>query len=470
MQITFKDREQELEQLGALLKRTACQLIVVFGRRRIGKTALLTRWTDQQSNTPTLYWVAHRTTSEVLLRSFSRAYTATHNPGGVEMHFSDWEAALEGLFASSQDRQVIAVIDEFPYLVQSVPALPSLLQKIWDRHQHTSRLVLVLCGSHYHMMQDELFSPKRPLYGRATATLLVEEIAPDKLHLFLPRYSQEQVVETFAVVGGVPKYLEMWDDRVPVLKNVQELILSPVTLFRHEAIFLIQDELTEPRTFLAILEALGAGFKTPKEIASLTGIAMGHVGKYLRTLLDLRIVRRIISGDVVNFENTRLTRYEIRDPFMRFYFQFIHRNPDLIEQNRVDRLMEIIKRNFASFVGTTGYEELARRQIVVLGDRDELPFQPEHVGRAWNRSVEIDVVAVDHAARCVLLGECKWTRSKVGPELLSDLRTRGEKLRRLNGYHKHYALFSKAGFTAPLLREADATAVMLFDGATLERR
>jgi len=162
---------------------------------------------------------------------------------------------------------LIVAIDEFPYLLESVPEFSSILQMVWDQHARSSHLILLLCGSHYHMMFKEFVSGKGPLYGRSTADLLLQEIAPASIGLFLPRYSPEQIVETYSVIGGVPKYLEMWDDRKPVFKNIEDSILSPVTIFRQEAIFLIQDEIPEPRTYLAILEAIGRGIKSPSAIS-----------------------------------------------------------------------------------------------------------------------------------------------------------------------------------------------------------
>jgi AAA+ ATPase superfamily predicted ATPase len=319
------------------------------------------------------------------------------------------------------------------------------------------------------MMHHQFLSPRQPLYGRATAVIRVEEIGPGDLVEFLPRYSAQQLVETYSVIGGVPKYLELWDDGAPVLQNVERLILSPASLFRHEALMLIQDEIAEPRSYLAILECLGAGLKSPAELAREAGIAINHIGKYLRTLVDLRLVRRVLSEDVPDRQRTRTSRYEIRDPFLRFYFQFVYRYPELVEQDRTERLAEIIRSGFDSYVGRTGYEELARRVVAEAADRQELPFAPLYVGRAWDRQAEIDLVAISRKERAVLLGECKWHGTKMGPEDLADLRARAEKLKRIQGFKKHYALFSRSGFTKPLERQALQESILLFDGPGFQR-
>ena len=463
----FVDRQTELEHLDAILHKPGPQFIVVYGRRRIGKTALLMHWMER-TDASHAYWVAHRTSPDVLLRGFSEAVARLMNvEAGIV--FSDWSAAFKQIFALAREQRLILTLDEFPYLLGSVPAIPSLLQTLWDRESPDTQLVLVLCGSHYHMMQDQLLSPRQPLYGRATATIHLEEIGPHDLAEFLPRYSAQQIVETYSVIGGVPKYLELWDDGAPVMRNVRDLILSPASMFRHEAFMLIHDELTEPRTYLAILECLGAGLKAPVDLAAETGIAINHMGKYLHTLVALRLVRRVVSADVHDRRHTRVSRYEIRDPFLRFHFEFVYRHPELVEQERTGRLLEIIRSAFSSYVGRTGYEELARRAIASAGDRGELPFDPVHIGRAWSRHVEIAVVAIGRKESAVLLGECKWRSTKMSPQALTDLKERAEKLRRLQGFKKHYALFSRAGFTKQLERQALDGDVLLYEGPELKR-
>ena len=317
-------------------------------------------------------------------------------------------------------------------------------------------------------MHEQFASQQKPLYGRVTESLVMDEIAPEDLSLFLGRYSPEQVVETYSVIGGIPGYLELWDDRQPVFRNIDERILSGRTFFSQEATLLIQDEIAEPRTYMAILEAMGANRCTPVELARKTGIAINHMGKYLRTLLDLRFVRRILSEDVKHRTQTRMSRYEIRDPFLRFHFQYLYPHADLVEQKRLSRLSEIVRVNFDSYVGHTAYEELARREIARLGDEAELPFAPDYVGRAWTRHVELDVVAVGWKQRCVLAGECKWQTGRVTDAELNSLIARAEKFPNFAGFKKSYALFSKSGFSASLRRRALNENILLFSGGKLE--
>ena len=460
----FLNRSREIRNLDAVVEREPAQFLVIFGRRRIGKTSLLKHWAFEASSAPAVYWVAHRSTPGILLKSFSEAVGKAL---GLEADFTynSWEAALTHVFQAAREKRILLVLDEFTYLLDSVPGISTLIQKVWDEEKDASKVLFVVCGSHYHMMHTAFLSPKQPLYGRSTASMLLEEIPPSEIGQFLPRYSPAQVVETYAVIGGVPQYLEMWDDRRPVLRNIEELILSPVSLFRHEALYLVQDEIAEPRTYLGILMALGAGLKTPVKLAEETGLQINHMGKYLSTLVDLRFVRRVLSEDVENRKNTRISRYEIRDPFLRFYFEFIYRHPEWIEQERPAKFMELIRGQFEAYVGRTGYEELARRHVVSLGDQGQLPFSPEYVGRAFNRKAEIDIVGIDWGSRSVLLGECKWRKSKTGTEELDSLSARARKLDRLDSFQKHYILFSKSGFTQKMQERAQEENVVLVEGA-----
>lgn len=465
----FINRERELALLNDKCSGNQAELLVIYGRRRIGKTALLSHWLKSQAKTPQCYWVAHKTSPDRLLESLSQAITPLIHPDANDaLTFSSWEAALTQLFQLARSRPLLFVLDEFPYLIQSCPEIPSLLQKIWDREKDTSKIVLALCGSHYHMMFDQFFSARQPLYGRATGSILVDEIRSEHLHLFLPRYSPDQLAQTAAVIGGVPHYLSLWNDRIPPLKNVEELILGAATLFRHEALFLIQEELPEPRTYLAILEALGGRHLPPGEIAKETGVDRGHVGKYLNTLVKLRFVYRVLSVDIKDRQKTRTARYGICDPYLRFYFEFIYRHPEWIEQGRLKQLRKQIESRFDAYIGKQVFEGWARTKIIELGDAEALPFVPDEVGRAWNPKAEIDLCAINWKERIALFGECKWQREKMGPRHLESLQERAGKLDRLKGFQTHYALFSKSGFTASLTsREAD-TNLLLFEGAELK--
>jgi hypothetical protein len=458
----FIDRQHELENLNEIYRRPTAQFVAIYGRRRIGKTALLNHWLEKTAKTSGLYWVAHRSSSKILLDDFSAALAPFIGADPGSLVLSSWDSALSLLAKICEKKRRTIVIDEFPYLMEAVPSITSLLQAAWDQKLSKSKIVLVICGSHYNMMRREFLQDSGPLFGRTTADILVDEIEPKQLHFFLPKYSAEQIIETFSIIGGVPKYLEMWDDGKPVIKNIEELLLSSVTIFRQEPMFLIQDEIPEARTYLGILDAIGAGQSRQKAIGEKCGIPLPHVGKYLSVLLNLGFLKRNVSIDAPDIENSRLTSYEIKDRFLRFYFSNIRPLLPLLEQHRTPRVIEEIKAKLPAYVARNGFEEICRRKIAVRGDRGDLPFHPQYVGRLWNRRAEIDIAAVDSKSRCALLGECKWMDRPIGEDILSELRGKAQLFPNLTSYKLHFALFSKSGFTSSLLKQAAKEGVLLF--------
>jgi len=445
----FRNRVRELKELNRIASSKTSQMLVLYGRRRIGKTSLLRHWSETH-RAPSIYWTGYRTTSEQLLESFSERLAIITPGTSVPILFPSWEAALSHLFNLALKKTIIAILDEFPYLVEMEPSIPSLLQRLWDERAPSSRLILSLCGSHYHMMHEEFASSRKPLYGRASRHMILDEIAPQDLKLFLPRYSSEQIVETYGITGGVPAYLELWDDSRPVFHNIRELFLRSATFFSQEAILLIQDEIAEPRTYLGILQALGAGFKTPKQLAKISGLHLNHIGKYLNTLVNLRFVRRVLSEDSENRHTSRNSKYEIRDPYLRFHFQFLYPYPDRRQFDGGGWLADEVKKHLPAFTGKNAYEELARQHLSQLGEKGKLSFTPQYIGRAWNRQAEIDVIAINWQDRRVIFGECKWTKGKISPTDLASLKARAAKLTKLKDFTPSYALFSKSGFTAAL--------------------
>jgi hypothetical protein len=192
------------------------------------------------------------------------------------------------------------------------------------------------------------------------------------------------------------------------------------------------------------------------------------VGKYLNTLLNLVFVRRTISIDADNPAHSRMSIYEINDAFLNFYFAMIRQFLALIDQNRTGKILEEIKARFDLFVARNGFEQICRKMIMVRGDAGELPFQPVQVGRLWNRVVEIDVAAMDKKSQTVLLGECKWTQRPVSSKILDELRRKAESLKGIAHYKKHFALFSKAGFTKDLTEKSKKENVLLFSIKDIE--
>jgi len=456
----FIDREKELAALEELWARPGAQFLALYGRRRIGKTTLLLAFARDK---PHVYWVASRLSSATLLSSFSRAihqYISPQAPLHPDFSYGDWETALRQLALLGQERRTLVIIDEFPYLVEAEPGLPSILQNVWDHHLKESDLFLALSGSHVGMMERETGRYQAPLYGRTTGLMLLQPLDFPAVRQFLPRYSLTQQITTYAIVGGIPSYLERWDDGQSVMRNIETRVLGPASLFQLDPPYLLGDELGQPRNYAAILLAIAAGKHTPAEIQKATGIE-GQVSGYLQTLRSLRLIERQVPATVQRPERSRRSRYIIADPYLNFYFRFLAPNMELIEQGRIQVIINEIARQLDTFVARAAFEPLCRAWLIRSGDAGRLPFVPQRVGQWWSSKAQVDVVAINYRDRGVLLGEAKWQTRPVGPGVLETLKAKTREVLPDPGWTVHYALFARSGFTRQLQVRAAREHVIL---------
>jgi len=471
----FVDRQEELAFLASVLERdrpTVAQLILLYGRRRVGKTVLLRHWAET-SGLPYTYWAAEKEPSALQRRKlFARVL-------GVEparsATFETWADCWEAIASLLADRRHIIILDEFTYAAESDPAMLSSLQHAWDQRFKASQLVIVLCGSHVHAM-EMLLTRQSPLFGRLTGQWHLQPLPFASLPEFLPGWSAEERVAAYAVVGGVPAYLEWLDPDRSLSDNIRNVILAPGSMFVAEPAFLLYDEVREPRTHLAILKAIGTGHHTLAEIANAALVGKTHLSSYLARLQELRLVERRLPVTVPPAQRRRARqgRYHLSDPYFRFYFRFIAPQQDELSY-RPERVLPVIHEGLRAFVGQTAFEELSRQWVAWQGRSGRLPFEPERVGSHWSRQVQIDVVALNWRQKAILLGECKWGVDTIGldvirdliekksPQVLKDLPDSGE------GWDVSYAFFARTGFTDAARAEARARSAWLVDLATLDR-
>jgi AAA+ ATPase superfamily predicted ATPase len=459
--VGFVNRERELTVLDELWARPGSQFLVLYGRRRVGKTTLMLHWGADKS---TIFWTARRTSTANLLRDFSQAiyrFEQPEIPPDTTFTYPSWEMALRQVTRLATERRVLLVLDELPYAFAADPSLSSTLQLVWDHVLQPTQLFLAVAGSVVGMIEGELLAYNAPLYGRATAKMALSPLPFAALRHVFPRYSDVQRMTVYAVVGGVPAYWQTFDDSRPVEVNIRERILSEVGLFLNEPYFLIQDEIQQPRNHLAVLQAIGSGQRQFSDIARAAGLDRSHVGKYLNTLVRLRLVRRIVPITVRQPERSRRGHYVIDDPYLRFYFRFLAPRQEWIEQGRLDQLWKSIEGQLEAFVGLTAFEELCRRWVILQGDAGRLPFVPERVGAYWDRHTQIDVAAINWAERALLLGEARWTAQPVGMDVLKSLQAKASAVRPASDWAVGYVLFSRSGFTAPLQSHAESEGVRL---------
>jgi AAA+ ATPase superfamily predicted ATPase len=471
----FVGRQRELDELDAIAAQKGAQFILVYGRRRVGKTTLILHWA-QQTGRPVIYWVATRETPAQVRHGFTQALWAWAYPGSQAVpRFETWSEVFEAAARLIGDQPVILIMDEFSYAAESDPALPSNLQAAWDHQFKERNAILLLAGSHIGMMVD-LMGYHAPLYGRFTAQLPVDPLPFHALRDFLPRYTAAERVAVYAVTGGIPAYLERFSDGESLGANIQRLFMRRTGMFRSEPFLLVGDVIRrETQTYEGILKAVASGRHTPQEIGSALDVTSSYLSPYLKQLEKLHLVERRLPVTIPPEQRrtSRSSRYHLEDPYLRFYFRFIAPNLSLVEQELTDLLWDRISEQFRAFVGGTAFEELCRAWMLAQARAGKLPFVPEIVGSHWAQDVQMDVVAVNWREKAILLGECKWGVDAVGRSILRELLDKAPLVLQAlpeggAGWTTHQALFARAGFTEAAQADARAHEVMLVGLARLD--
>jgi hypothetical protein len=466
----FVGRNRELEELNRIRSQRGAQFILIYGRRRVGKTTLLLHWAEQ-SGRPYIYWVANRDTPAQVRLGFTRAvWRWAHSESQAVPRFNTWEDAFETTAQLIGEQPVILILDEFSYATESDSSLASHLQSAWDHLFKDRNVTIVLAGSHIGMMVD-LMGYQAPLYGRFTAQLPVDPLPFSALSDFLPRYTAAERVAVYAVTGGVPAYLERFADSRSFTENIRELFMQRTSIFRTEPFFLIGDVIRrETQTYEAVLKSIAAGNRTPQEIGQALGVSSSYLSPYLKQLEELHLVKRRIPATTPpeRRESTKTSQYHLIDPYLRFYFRFIAPNAELVEQGLSAVLWERISDQFRAFVGMTAFEDLCREWMLVKARAGKLPMVPEVVGSHWSADAQVDVVAVNWHDKAILLGECKWGVDAVGRSVIRELIDKAPKVIPEERWSVYFAFFARAGFTDAAREEARTVDVLLVDLETLD--
>lgn len=456
----FVNRENELSYLKNLYERKNAQLLVLYGRRRIGKTELLKHFSKDKNH---LYFTSDLTSEQDQLKQFTeKIYRVTDDSFLESQLFSSWEALLRYIFDHLPAKTPLIIIDEFPYLCESNNALPSILQKIWDEKYKNCNIMLVLCGSYMSFMEKEVLGEKSPLYGRRTGQVYLMPLGFDALHDFFPKYSEEEKVLTYAILGGTPAYLQRFSDKKSIEENVKNEILNKNSFLYAEPRFLLMEELREPSIYFSILKAISLGKTRLNEIVQETGIDNRHkVNKYLAVLRDLHIIKREVPITETIPYKSRKGIYLVEDPFFRFWFRYIFPNMSYLEEGDINFVwQEKIKTDIQNFVSFL-FEDICIQKLKKLNKENKLPFKAKKIGRWWDRKHEIDIIALDDE-NSYLFCECKWSSRKVGLSILYELEEKSKRFP--SAKNKYLGFFSKSGFTKELKELRDKKDnIIIFD-------
>jgi AAA+ ATPase superfamily predicted ATPase len=421
MKFSFHGREAELDVLSRLWDSPSAEFLIVYGRRRVGKTALLAEWIRRTGNR-SLYWVASPTSATAQLRSFSQTVYNFGNPGSPApegFSFASWEQAFQQVAQLTRDGRLALFIDEFTYLLEVDPGIAGVLQNLWDHLLKNANLFLCLSGSHLGMMKREFLSYQAPLYGRASAQIHLQPFHFGATHNFFPHYSAVDRVALYSIFGGVPAYWERVEPSKPVSQNIKMNLLTANNLLQSEPRLLLQDFISDPHNYLAILGAIANGAHITREIAEAAGLPSAHLPKYLGVLTEAGFVERRLP--VTETGRSRAGRYHITDPYLRFYYRFLADRQDQLALGAQELALTEINRHMIDFIGRYTWEEICREWTLRAGALGKLPVQPDRVGSVWNAQAQVDVAAVNSREKSLILGECKWMLSPGDRKVMAEL-------------------------------------------------
>lgn len=454
--MAFVGRTQELRTLNYHYSLNKFQMLVVYGRRRVGKTALISKFCEGK---PTLWFTAKEQSAVLNLRGFStqaRSFFGETEDAGA---FSTWEDAFSYIArkANEQQRQFIFVFDEFPYAASVEPALPSTLQIAIDHLFNNTKVMMILCGSNEGFMEGKVLGYHSPLYGRRNAQIQLKPFDLFDACLMMPANANwKERIQYYAVFGGTPYYLEQIDGNMTFRDNVISRCFSQSGILYQEPTMLLRQELREPMLYSSILDAIGSGRTRPKEIAEYAGIEQNSIGSYLRTLEQLRIIERLVPfGE--NPIHSRKGLWKLRDPFFAYWYRFVAPSTQLIDaqRGRPAGLLATEGPAFDTYVGQQ-FEAMCMQWLLrhygndcVDGDEgdDHTTFLPTSMGKWWGNDparreqADIDIVMADSFHHKVLLGECKWRETINETETIDTLKSRSPLVKE-NGDRIFY-LFTK---------------------------
>lgn len=438
----FVGRKSELKKLEALYASDRFECVVIYGRRRVGKTALIHEFIRDKE---AIFFTGLETDGNENLEHLSRSILKPPFGEGASAVFSDFQEALNAVHERSAEKRTIFVIDEYPYLAASYRGISSLLQAQIDHKFKSGKLFLILCGSSMSFMETQVLGYQSPLYGRRTAQMRIQPFGFFETRSFYGGFSPEDLAGIYGITGGVPHYLALMDDARSLAENIKKNFLDPSAYLFEEPGNLLKQEVREPAGYNAILRAIATGSSKNAEIASKVSMESGACSAYLKNLISLGILKKETP---ITEKSTRKTIYSISDSMFRFWYRFIPNRMALIQNGLAERAYERVEGEFPAFMGGV-FEDICKEYLWRKNAGESLPLRFTDMGRWWGNDpakrteAEIDIVATD--GEDAIFGECKWTESDVS---LSDLERLSERSQLLRFNRKYLFLFAKRGFTS----------------------
>ena len=449
----FVDREQEMATLQSEYERDCSALVVLYGRRRVGKTTLISEFIK---NKKALFFLAsEESESQNRLAFQEKAADFLNSDLLKNVEVKSWDVLFRAIMDTHFDSKPVIVLDEFQYLGKSNPAFPSVFQRIWEEILKDRQVMVILCGSLISMMQSQTLTYDSPLYGRRTAQIRLKQIPFAYYHQFFPDKSRKELIEMYAVTGGVSKYIELFSQSKDIYSAIEKCVLNRSGYLYDEPYFLLQQEVSEVGSYFSIIKAIAAGNTKLSAIAGVLEVKSTSLTKYLKTLIDLDILEREVPVTEDSPEKSKKGLYKIKDNYLRFWFAFVYPNMSFIESGHgrivMDKIRKNLVRNHIAFV----YEDICRERMWEINAEGVWPFYFSKLGRYWDSKEEIDIAAIDPDGKNLILGECKYWQEPVGVSVLRELEAKAKTVSWEKEKRKTwFVLFSVNGFTEELRAEA----------------
>ena len=469
----FIDRHQELAALERMFHSEVAEFFVLYGRRRVGKTELLTQFCKGKRS---IYFLASQLKERDHLRHLTE--TARHvisDPLLQSLVFDDWESALIYFAQQAQEERLVLVLDEFQYLCEDNTALPSLIQRFWDLHGKNSKLFLILCGSQVSFMEGEVLAERSPLYGRRTGQLRLMPLSYRDSGRFFAEYPAKEKLIAYGILGGIPAYLNRFALHLPhhlqeipqrtLEQHIKDEMLTAQGYLFDEVNFLLRTELREPRTYASLLHAIAGGATRLNENSQRVGLDPTNANKYLSVLRELGLIKREISVTERAPQKSKKGLYKIEDNYVKFWFRFVLPNRSLIESGNADLVyQQMIAPNLSQYMAEI-FEDVCRQYVGRYWE-EKLKIAPIRVGAHWESNLEIDVLT-ENVDGSRWFGECKWWNAPVGENVLNHLVENTTKAPDRWNRDPRYLLFSANGFTDALKQRAEKEGVFLIEADDL---
>jgi AAA+ ATPase superfamily predicted ATPase len=443
----FINRLQELKTLNLEYNKNEASLFVIYGRRRVGKTSLIKKFIEKKETT--LYFLATEEIESENIKSFqSLVADFTENELLRNSKGLDWYTVFKVFNEYSKKKKKILIIDEFQYLGKSNPAFPSVFQKIWDEMFKNSNIIVILCGSHIHMMEDQVLNYSSPLYGRRTGQIKLKPIAFKYYGDFFKEKTRIELIELYSVTGGVPRYAEIFKSTKNIFDSIEKNIVFRDSFLYDEPVFLLEREISELGSYFSIVKTIAQGNHKMGQIASLLNVPQSKLTYYLNTLSNLEIIERKVPITENSPEKSKKGLYYIKEPFIDFWFKFIYPYKNYLEIGNTNYVMNKIKNNFIDNHVSFIYEKICMDTLWELSSENKLPFNPLKIGNWWSNNDEIDIVGLNDETDEILFCECKYWKRTVGIDVFFSLMEKAKKVAWKKSSRKEfYVIFSKNEFS-----------------------